>query len=167
MAREKKEAAPKEKKEKATKQSKSVDAGEAEATQMILDYINTQNRPFNHLLIFNNLHQKVGKTLTQKVLDNLVASGKISHKPNGKMAIYYARQDQFPIPDKEELTKMDDETKKLTTALQSVATENKALMSSLGQLESALTDEEIEAKIASLEEEVRIMAFHSKSSKLW
>lgn len=45
----------------------------------------------------------------QKALDNLADNGKISFKEYGKQKIYLARQDQFDIPNSEELNQMKEE----------------------------------------------------------
>lgn len=57
------------------------------------------------------------KTAVQKALDNLCDSGKISFKEYGKQKIYLARQDQFDIPDSEELNKMKEENANLQEKL--------------------------------------------------
>lgn len=53
------------------------------------------------------------KTAVQKALDTLADSGKISFKEYGKQKIYIARQDQFEIPNSEELNQMKEENAKL------------------------------------------------------
>ena len=39
-----------------------------------------------------NLHKEHGKTAIQKVIDNLVAEGKLKIKLNGKQSCYFANQ---------------------------------------------------------------------------
>lgn len=46
------------------------------------------------------------KAAIQKALDTLADSGRISFKEYGKQKIYVARQDQFDIPNNEELNQM-------------------------------------------------------------
>lgn len=57
------------------------------------------------------------KAAVQKALDNLADSGKISFKEYGKQKIYLARQDQFDIPNTEELNQMKEENTKLQEQL--------------------------------------------------
>lgn len=57
------------------------------------------------------------KAAVQKALDNLCDSGKISFKEYGKQKIYLARQDQFDIPDTEELNRMKEENANLQEKL--------------------------------------------------
>lgn len=57
------------------------------------------------------------KTAIQKALDTLADGGKISFKEYGKQKIYLARQDQFDIPDSEELNRMKEENTQLQLKL--------------------------------------------------
>lgn len=57
------------------------------------------------------------KAAVQKALDTLADSGRISFKEYGKQKIYLARQDQFDIPNSEELNQMKDENTKLQEKL--------------------------------------------------
>lgn len=60
---------------------------------------------------------KLKKAAIQKALDNLVDSGRITFKEYGKQKIYLARQDQFEVPNNEELNQMKDEIGKLQEQL--------------------------------------------------
>lgn len=71
------------------------------------------------------------KTAVQKALDNLCDGGKISFKEYGKQKIYLARQDQFDIPDSEELNRMKEENANLQEKL---AEQKKAI----GEVESGI-----------------------------
>lgn len=57
------------------------------------------------------------KTAVQKALDALADSGQISFKEYGKQKIYLARQDQFKIPNAQELDQMKKENAKLQDEL--------------------------------------------------
>lgn len=57
------------------------------------------------------------KAAIQKALDNLSDSGKISFKEYGKQKIYIARQDQFDIPNNDELNEMKEENANLQEKL--------------------------------------------------
>lgn len=57
------------------------------------------------------------KTAIQKALDTLADSGRISFKEYGKQKIYVARQDQFDIPNSEELNQMKEDNAKLQELL--------------------------------------------------
>lgn len=77
-----------------------------------------QNRPLNSQNVADAL-QKHGlkKTAVQKALDSLADGGQISFKEYGKQKIYLARQDQFDIPNNEELDRMKKENAKLQEEL--------------------------------------------------
>ena len=73
-----------------------------------------QNRPLNSQVVADFLQKfNLKKTAIQKALDSLAESGKITFKEYGKQKIYLARQDQFQIPNTEELNQMKDENAKL------------------------------------------------------
>ena len=57
------------------------------------------------------------KAAIQKALDTLADSGRISFKEYGKQKIYVARQDQFDIPNSEELNQMKEQNAKLQEKL--------------------------------------------------
>lgn len=58
------------------------------------------------------------KAAIQKALDNLADSGRISFKEYGKQKIYLARQDQFSIPNNEELNQMKEQNANLQKQLE-------------------------------------------------
>lgn len=57
------------------------------------------------------------KAAIQKALDSLADGGKISFKEYGKQKIYLARQNQFNIPNNEELNQMKEDNAKLQEQL--------------------------------------------------
>lgn len=58
------------------------------------------------------------KAAVQKALDTLADNGRISSKEYGKQKIYLARQDQFDIPNNEELNQMKEENAGLQQQLE-------------------------------------------------
>lgn len=77
-----------------------------------------QNKPLNLQNVADSLQKfNLKKGAIQKVLDTLADSGKISFKEYGKQKIYLARQDQFDIPNNEELNKMKEDNAKLQEKL--------------------------------------------------
>ncbi|KAL4197321.1 hypothetical protein AMTRI_Chr04g187730 [Amborella trichopoda] len=117
-----------------------------------------QNRPLNSQNVADAL-QKFGlkKTAIQKALDALCDSGQISFKEYGKQKIYLARQDQFKIPNSEEVNQM----KKKNARLQKDLEDQKRAMSEIEAeskaLQSTLTLEQMCAKEAKLKNEVNQM----------
>lgn len=77
-----------------------------------------QNRPLNSQNVADALQKfNLKKASIQKSLDVLADSGKISFKEYGKQKIYLARQDQFSIPNNEELAQMKGENSRLQRKL--------------------------------------------------
>lgn len=86
----------------------------------IVDFTMTlqQNRPLNSQNAADALQKfNLKKTAVQKALDALADSGQISFKEYGKQKIYIARQDQFEIPNSEELEEMKKRNAKLQEEL--------------------------------------------------
>lgn len=78
-----------------------------------------QNRPLNVQNVADFLQKfNLKKGAVQKALDSLADSGRISFKEYGKQKIYLARQDQFDIPNNEELNHMKQENAKLQEKLE-------------------------------------------------
>lgn len=84
-----------------------------------LYYIHQQNRPLNSQNAADALQKyNLKKTAVQKALDTLADSGQISFKEYGKQKLYIARQDQFKIPNPEELDQMKKDNAKLQEELE-------------------------------------------------
>lgn len=121
---------------------------EKQGYEVVLRYINEQNKPFNAQTIFENLHKEVKKAYVVRILAQLaqescfvcgiISSGKIIEKEFGKSKVYFADQSQFPEIDEAEFKKMDQEI----TGLEE---EEKSLQSEVGMLKNGLL-------LASLEE---------------
>ncbi|KAK1263804.1 hypothetical protein QJS04_geneDACA011904 [Acorus gramineus] len=125
---------------------------------IVLNYVNEQNRPLNSQNVADALQKyNLKKTAVQKALDSLSDSGQISFKEYGKQKIYIARQDQFNIPNSEELEQMKKENSKLQEELEK---QNKAIgevEAEIRALQSNLTLEQIRIKETKLKAEVKEM----------
>ncbi|XP_073158369.1 homologous-pairing protein 2 homolog [Henckelia pumila] len=128
------------------------------AEGIVLNFVNEQNRPLNSQNVADSLQKfNLKKAAIQKALDGLADGGKISFKEYGKQKIYLARQDQFDIPNNEELNQMKEENAKLQEQL---TEQKKAVAEVEGEikvLQSNLTMEEIQDKKAKLVNEVNQM----------
>ncbi|KAF5180368.1 Homologous-pairing protein 2-like protein [Thalictrum thalictroides] len=132
---------------------------------IVLNFVNEQNRPLNSQNVADALQKyNLKKTAVQKALDNLSDSGKISFKEYGKQKIYIARQDQFDIPNSEELDRMKKDNAKLQQELEDQKRAISEVEGEVRALQSNLTLEEICAKEAKLRTEVGQM--EEKLSKL-
>lgn len=78
-----------------------------------------QNRPLNAQNVADALQKfNLKKAAIQKALDNLADGGRISFKEYGKQKVYLARQDQFNIPNNEELNQMKEQNANLQKQLE-------------------------------------------------
>ncbi|GAV59192.1 TBPIP domain-containing protein [Cephalotus follicularis] len=125
------------------------------AETIVLNFVNEQNRPLNSQNAADALQKfNLKKAAVQKALDSLADNRKISFKEYGKQKIYIARQDQFDIPNSEDLSQMKEENTKLQGQL---AEQKRAISEVEGEirtLQSNLTLEQIRKKEAKLKEEV-------------
>ncbi|EYU40879.1 hypothetical protein ABFS82_12G079400 [Erythranthe guttata] len=128
------------------------------AEGIVLNFVNEHNKPLNSQNVADSLQKfNLKKAAVQKALDSLADSGKISFKEYGKQKIYLARQDQFDIPNNEELNQMKEENAKLQEQL---AEGKKAIAEVEGEikaLQTNLTLEEIHARQIQLGDEVNQM----------
>ncbi|KDP29390.1 hypothetical protein JCGZ_18311 [Jatropha curcas] len=128
------------------------------AEAIVLNFVNEQNRPLNSQNVADSLQKfNLKKAAVQKALDNLADSGKISFKEYGKQKIYLARQDQFDIPNSEELNRMKEENAKLQQQLEDQKKAISEVEGEIRALQSNLTLEQIHDKEAKLRKEVKEM----------
>ncbi|XP_056161560.1 homologous-pairing protein 2 homolog isoform X3 [Syzygium oleosum] len=127
--------------------------------EIVLSFVNEQNRPLNSQNVADSLQKfNLKKAAVQKALDTLADNGRISSKEYGKQKIYLARQDQFDIPNSEELNRMKEENAQLQQQLEEY---RKAISEHDGAeiraLQSNLTLEQIRDKESTLRSEVKLM----------
>ena len=79
---EDKQAGGKKSRSKPKKAEKVLDEGQS--TQLVLDYMTKQNRPYSLINIFDNLHAAVKKPLLEKILDDLCEESKLKVKDFNK-----------------------------------------------------------------------------------
>ncbi|RWR74978.1 pairing protein 2 [Cinnamomum micranthum f. kanehirae] len=132
---------------------------------IVLKFVNEQNKPLNSQNVADALQKyNLKKTAVQKALDTLSDSGQISFKEYGKQKIYLARQDQFNIPNSEELDRMKKENSKLQEELVDQKRAIAEVQAEIRALQTNLTLEQIREKEAKLKTEVREL--EEKLSKL-
>ncbi|XP_068332779.1 homologous-pairing protein 2 homolog isoform X1 [Pyrus communis] len=125
---------------------------------IVLNYMNEQNRPLNSQNVADSLQKfNLKKAAIQKALDALADNGKISFKEYGKQKVYLARQDQFDIPNSEELTRMKQENEKLQEQLGEQKKVISEVEGEIKTLQANLTLEQIRDKEAKLRKEVAEM----------
>ncbi|KAL5078747.1 hypothetical protein RYX36_007168 [Vicia faba] len=123
---------------------------------IVLNFVNEQNRPLNTQNVADALQKfNLKKTAIQKALDNLADGGKISFKEYGKQKIYVARQDQFEIPNNDELTQMKEQNANLQKQLEDQKKAISDIEAEIKSLQSNLTLEQICEKEVDLRMEVQ------------
>ncbi|PSR88261.1 Homologous-pairing protein [Actinidia chinensis var. chinensis] len=128
------------------------------AEGIVLNFVNEQNRPLNSQNVADALQKfNLKKAAIQKALDTLADSGRISFKEYGKQKIYVARQDQFDIPNSEELNQMKEQNAKLQEKLDEQKREINEVEGEIKALQSNLTLEQIRTKEADLRKKVEEM----------
>ncbi|KAJ4755662.1 hypothetical protein LUZ62_090067 [Rhynchospora pubera] len=125
---------------------------------IVLSFVNEQNRPLNVQNAADALQKfNLKKTAVQKALDALADNGQISFKEYGKQKIYLARQDQFNIPNAQELDEMKKQNAELQEELAAQKKATSEVEAEIRTLQSNLTLEEINSKQAKLKSEVKEM----------
>ncbi|KAJ3348440.1 40s ribosomal protein L44e [Entophlyctis luteolus] len=95
-----------------------------DAHETILRYVQAQNRPYNSVDVFTNLHQKFGRTLVNKTLEKLAEEKLITAKAFGKTVVYFANQDEADVPSPEESREMDVKIAALKEELSALKAQN-------------------------------------------
>ncbi|KAI3433238.1 uncharacterized protein J3R85_007136 [Psidium guajava] len=126
--------------------------------EIVLNFVNEQNRPLNSQNVADFLQKfNLKKAAVQKALDTLADNGRISSKEYGKQKIYLARQDQFDIPNNDELNQMKEENAGLQQQLEEYRKAISELDGEIKALQSNLTLEQILDKETELRSEVKVM----------
>ncbi|KAF9273951.1 PSMC3 interacting protein [Mortierella alpina] len=133
-----------------SEKKQAVSKGGDKSEKLVLDYLVKQNRPYSVTDIVSNLHSAVSKTECQRVMNALVDKDLVTMKLYGKQAIYVARQDTIETATPEQLAAVDSEISSLQTLTAEAKSKNKQLTSELSALKSALTTEQVTARLEQL-----------------
>jgi len=101
---------------------------------LIVEYLETQNRPYSSTDIFNNLHGQIGKTQLVKILSDLVEREIINQKAYGKQIVYVIPQTAEGTPTPEELNELDAKIESLKKECEDEKSKLKNLNTSLSRL---------------------------------
>ncbi|KAK8971266.1 hypothetical protein KSP40_PGU018625 [Platanthera guangdongensis] len=113
-----------------------------------------QNKPLNSQNVADALQKhNLKKTAIQKALDTLADGGQISFKEYGKQKIYIARQDQFKIPNSQELDQMKKENSQLQEEIDAQKKVISEAEAEIRSLQSNLTLEDIQVKQSNMQTE--------------
>ncbi|EMR89118.1 putative tbp1-interacting protein tbpip protein [Botrytis cinerea BcDW1] len=131
-----------------------------EAQEVLLEYLSRENRPFSAGDISGNLHGKVTKTLTDKLLKELCNSGLINGKGTngdgkGSQWVYWALQDPNSSLSPEQLAEMDSQIQDLQGRLPELKMDGRKLNLQLAGMKKEMGVLELKDRIERLEEEKR------------
>lgn len=121
---------------------------------VVFEYLKKQNRPYNVLDIFNNLHKEYGKSAVQRGIDQLVAASKVCEKVYGKQKVYLVNQNLFPVIDESEIKIMDSKIQELSEQLTTREKEFKANDLELSKLNDSYTTEEAAKLLQKTKEDI-------------
>ncbi|XP_076668588.1 homologous-pairing protein 2 homolog [Andrena cerasifolii] len=125
----------------------------------VLQYMKVQNRPYSINDIVSNLHHEYGKTAVQKVIDKLVAGGKLFEKVYGKQKVYCVVQDSSHSV--EELMRIDKELQahanEVESKYQELENEIKVQEALLVSIKSSITIEEAKKQKAEVQENIKVL----------
>ena len=65
--------------------------------ELVFDYMQKQNRPYNILNVFDNLHGKIKKPILDTVLNELADEGKLTAKDFAKNRVFYLNQENIDV----------------------------------------------------------------------
>ncbi|KAK8156498.1 homologous-pairing protein-like protein 2 [Phyllosticta citrichinensis] len=127
----------------------------SEAADLVLKYLNEQNRPYSANDISANLHNKVTKAAATKLLKDLADKNLLICRASGKQLVYHVPQtanDAAASP--EHLAALESQTTTLKSNTAAALAEAKALRSTITTLGATVPLPELRASVKSLEDEV-------------
>ena len=129
---------------------------EKAAKQLIFRYLKHQNRPYNAIQIFENLHRRIMKSTVERALDALTTmeDKPILMKTYKTNKIYWASQKKLPVAGASELRDMDSTINMKKSEVDALEKRQALLTKQLNDLTQEPTDDELDAVLAANEAEV-------------
>ena len=88
---------PRKKKQPRKKKESKSKGKDDPSNREIYEYLERQNRPYNLLNIYDNLHGTIKKPALEKILEELVEDAKLVAKDFGKNRVYMLNQTMFAV----------------------------------------------------------------------
>uniref|UniRef100_A0A7S1GDL9 Homologous-pairing protein 2 winged helix domain-containing protein n=1 Tax=Bicosoecida sp. CB-2014 TaxID=1486930 RepID=A0A7S1GDL9_9STRA len=142
----------------AAKAKKVKQLSEKDATPVIFEYVQKQNRPYNAVQVFENLHKTIKLPTCKKVLDKLADADRLKIKVNGKQRYYYPDQSQYTDVSAEAVKEAEAVVKAKDAEFNEWNGKAIALERQGDSMSKELTDEELHARVATLEVENKELA---------
>jgi 26S proteasome regulatory subunit (ATPase 3-interacting protein) len=116
--------------------------------------LESTNRPYSTINVFDNLHGAVKKASLQRVLDKLGADGEINEKSCGKSKVYWALQDQHGEITSAMLTSLRAEVLALEAQASEAEGGKVALAAQVAEVQGEPSDEALESQLEAQEAEI-------------
>ncbi|KAL7272100.1 hypothetical protein RUND412_005110 [Rhizina undulata] len=121
-----------------------------QASELIVEYLRQQNRPYSAIDISANLHNVVTKATAAKILKELHEKGEIEGRTSGKQTVYHAVQNPKDSASPEELKAMGE-------IIEATKADNATLKSELKELQATLNSLKATPTVISLQESVALL----------
>ncbi len=125
------------------------------AGPVVREYLESTNRPYSTINIFDNLHGAVKKASLQRVLDALAEEGQINEKVCGKSKVYWALQDQYGDITSQVLASLRAEVLALEAKASEAEGERAAMAARVAALEAEPSDEDLEKQLQAEAAEIK------------
>ena len=124
-----------------------------EIKEKVWKYMEEQNRPYNLLNVYDNLHGKIKKPLLQNILDELSEEGKLTSKEVGKIKIYFLNQESLEVS-REKVDSMAILSSELKEKERELGNQHKARLEELKKLMAKKTRTQLISLIEKTKEKV-------------
>lgn len=121
---------------------------EAGAKKLISAYLHLQNRPYSAIQVFDNLHKRVPKGTTEKVLQSLAdeTDSGVRCKEFGKLKVFWSEQANLNLASlytPEQMEALEERVEELKGEREAGAKREKTLMAELATLTEMPADEDL------------------------
>jgi len=127
------------------------------AGPVVREYLESTNRPYSTINVFDNLHGAVKKASLQRVLDALAAEGLINEKVCGKSKVYWALQDQYGDITSEVLASLRAEVLSLEAQVAQADTQKAEAAGRVAALQAEPSDADLETQLAQEATEIQAL----------
>jgi len=138
--------------------SKKKGADGKDEEKIVLEYMETQNRPFSVQNIVDALQKEnIKKAAVERALASCLAAETVVAKEYGKAKVYMCSQSGIELPSPEEMAEMDANISTLGARLKELDAEAQEIMALNQALKVELTEEQAAEKVAENEKLIAIM----------
>ncbi|KAI9740812.1 MAG: hypothetical protein M1818_004417 [Claussenomyces sp. TS43310] len=123
--------------------------------ELILQYLEEQNRPYSAADISSNLHNKVTKTKTDKILKEMLERSEVSGTSSGKQWVFWCLQGSKDAATPAELADLDASITAVRKGLSGLRAEVKAKSALVATLRAAPTTAALRESIEELQRKRR------------